>query len=162
MKYFPSKYAQFFFALLVLFCSNTFLEAQVAQKIETREVDLKGCVQMYRQKQFVISDKETYLQNIRRDAQKDVCLENAENLDFEKYLFLGIQINSGYCRTPHGLEYQTVRDNSKKQYILKISYTDPQGQVCRALSQYDLWVSVPKLPEDFEVSFEIKAIAPEP
>jgi hypothetical protein len=120
------------------------------------EADLKGCVQMYRQKEFVIKDKEDYLKNIRRDAQKQACIEKAETLEFEKYSYVGLEINSGYCRRPEGLEYNIAKDAEKKQYILNVSYIDPQGQVCRALSRYDLWFRVPKLPEEYEVIFEVE------
>ncbi len=123
--------------------------------IESEQVDLKGCIQMYRQKKFVIKDRESYLQNIRNDAQTQSCTEYAENLEFEKYSYIGMEINSGYCRMPIGLKHNFIKDNSKKQYVLTVSYDEPQG-VCRALSQYALWLRVPKLTEDFDVDFVVE------
>ena len=67
---------------------------------------------------------------------------------------LGLEINSGYCRRPSGLEFQTTKN--EQQYILNISYIKPTG-LCRALSQYDLWVIVPKIPDGFKVKFNVEA-----
>ena len=123
--------------------------------IKTEHVDLKGCVPMYRQDQYIINDKETYLKLLRRDTQTESCIKNAKNLNFDKFTYLGIQINSGYCRYPLGLEYKTIKNPHTKKYTLKISYIDPGNQTCRALSRYDLWVKVPKLPLRYKVKFEI-------
>lgn len=125
--------------------------------METRRIDLKGCIQISRGQQLVIKDNETYLKTIRGDASLDWCLKNLEKIDFGKHALVGIEINSGYCRIPLGLRYQAYKDADKKQYLLSISYIDPRGAVCRALSQYDLWLLVPKLPAGYEVKFDVKA-----
>ncbi|HEX8735483.1 MAG TPA: hypothetical protein VF721_09185 [Pyrinomonadaceae bacterium] len=128
-----------------------------AETLETRPIDLKGCIQTIFNTQFVIKDNETYLKTIRNDASREWCLKNLEKIDFSKHTLLGKSINSGYCRRPEGLEYKAVKDAAAKQYLLSISYDDTRGTVCRALSQYDLWLLVPKLPADYEVKFEVKA-----
>jgi hypothetical protein len=125
--------------------------------LEIRKIDLKGCIQTIFTTQFVIKDEAAYLKTIRNDASRDFCLKNVEKIDFGKHSLVGIDINSGYCGIPTGLEYKVFKDSGKKQYLLDISYIDPQGSTCRALSQYDLWLLVPKLPEGYEVKFEVKA-----
>jgi hypothetical protein len=132
-------------------------EEQSAATLETRPIDLKDCIQTIYNKQFVIKDNATYLKTIRHDASRKGCLKNLEKIDFSKYTLLGKSIDSGYCRRPEGLEYKAFKDAAAKQYLLGISYDDPRGSVCRALSQYDLWLLVPKLPADYEVKFEVKA-----
>jgi Fe-S cluster assembly iron-binding protein IscA len=132
-------------------------ENKAAETLGIRSIDLKGCIHTSRSQQFVIKDNETYLKTIRADASLDWCLKKLEKIDFGKHTLLGIEINSGYCGIPLGLQYQAVKDADKKQYLLDISYIDPQGAVCRALSQYDLWLLVPKLPAGYEVKFEVKA-----
>lgn len=127
------------------------------ETLETRPIDLKDCIQTIFKRQFVIKDEETYLKAIRNDASRPRCLKEVEKIDFSKHTLLGIGINSGYCRVPRGLAYQAVKDPAKKQYLLSISYIDPRGSVCRAWTQYDLWVLVPKVPEDYEVVFDVKA-----
>lgn len=134
-----------------------FYAADATKELETRSIDLKGCIQTVFDKRFVIKDEETYLKTVRGDASRDFCLKNVEKIDFAKHTLLGIEINSSYCKTPRGLEYKTYRDAFGKQYLLYVSYIDPQGSTCRALSQYDLWLLVPKLPENYEVKFEVKA-----
>ena len=128
-----------------------------AETPETRHIDLKGCIQTSRSQQFVIKDNETYLRTIRGDGSRDWCLKNLEKIDFGKHTLLGIEINSGYCRVPVGLQYQTLKDTERKQYLVNISYIDPRGAGCRALSQYDLWLLVPKLTAGYEVKFDVKA-----
>ena len=126
------------------------------ETLETRSIDLKGCIQTIFNKSFVIKDQETFLKTIRDDATRDWCLKNLEKIDFNKYTLLGKAFSSGYCRIPLGLEYKAAKNEAAKQYLVSISYIDPRGAVCRALSQYDLWLLVPKLPADYEVKFEIK------
>jgi hypothetical protein len=128
-----------------------------AETLDTREIDLKGCIQTIYTKAFIIKDNETYLKTIRDDASRKSCLKTIEKIDFNKHSLLGIEINSGYCGIPLGLKHQAAKDEAKKQYLLSISYLDPQGAVCRAYSQYDLWVLVPKIPAGYEVKFEVKA-----
>jgi hypothetical protein len=142
-----------------LFIFTLFLSASnaSAQTLETRPYEMKGCIRTIYNKQFVIKDNEAFLKAVRNDASRERCLEDLEKIDFSKHTLLGIEINSGYCRAPVGLEYQTLKDETKKQYVVEVSYTDPQGSGCRALSQYDLWLLVPKLPDNYEVKFEVKA-----
>jgi hypothetical protein len=128
-----------------------------AQNLETRQIDLKGCIQMIFDKEFIIETGETFLKTIRNDASRDFCLKNLEKINFDKHTLIGVELNTGYCRTPSGLEAQAVKDETEKQYVLKISYIEPPGS-CRALSQYDLWLLVPKLPEKYTIKFDVKAI----
>jgi hypothetical protein len=124
------------------------------KSLETREIDLKGCLPIYRQSQLVIKDNETYLKAMH-DTDRKRCLKEVEKIDFKRHALLGIEINSGYCGYPLGLRYETVKDVEKRQYVVNISYLDPRGSVCRAYSQYDLWLLVPKLPDGYEVKFEV-------
>jgi len=128
-----------------------------AQALETRAFEMKGCIQTIYEKQFVIKDNEAFLKAIRSDASRERCVKDLEKIDFTKHTLLGIEINSGYCRIPVGLEHKALKDETKKQYVVEISWLDPRGSTCRALSQYDLWLLVPKLPEGYEVKFELRA-----
>ena len=143
--------------VLISLASISFSQENVSNtlSIETKRVDLNGCIPMYHQKNFVIKDSKSYLNNIRTDAQTKRCTNNAKNLDFETYSYLGLKIHSGYCRYPKGLEYNVIKDNALEQYVLTASYIDPKNQVCRAFSQYDLWLQVPRLKENFKVIFQI-------
>lgn len=162
MKYLSIRLIRLLFAVSLLAAFFTFSVSVLEEKaspeiLETRQIDLKDCIQTYRRDRFVIKDNEAYLKAIRDDASRERCLKTIEKIDFDRHTLLGIEINSGYCRYPDGLQYQTVKDTEKKQYLLDISYIDPRNSVCRAYSQYDLWLFVPKLPADYEVKFEVNA-----
>lgn len=110
---------------------------------------------MFGQEKFIIKNERDFQTAIRNDASRNYCLANLEKIDFDKNSLLGININSGYCRKPAGLEHEVIKDENNNKYIFKIRFIDPQGSVCRALSSYDLWIIVPKIPDDFNVEFEI-------
>ncbi len=124
------------------------------QTLTTTQIDLDGCIRMYLQHSFVIKNNAEFFAAVRRDAGNDICVKKFNGkIDFANYSLLGIDINSGYCRIPIGLTHKAVRDDVKKLVTLQISYLAPQG-TCRAMSSYDLWVTVPKIPEGYEVKFE--------
>lgn len=129
--------------------------------LETREIDLKGCVGVRNMSfETVIRDDETFQKAIGSGAGGDVCRKTLEKIDFGKQTLLGIFITSDYCDRPHGLEYKTLRDDTKKLYTLQVSYTDPQGSLCRRIGYYDLWVLVPKMPDGYKAAFNLQMIPP--
>jgi hypothetical protein len=144
----------------ILFFSVTFIAQSTDSKsikvIQSREIDLKGCIQTHFKKEFVIKNNTEFLNAIRNDASRKFCTENLEKLDFTKNNLVGIEINSGYCRRPVGLEAVVTDDIENKQFIVEISYAKPVG-LCRALSQYDLWLLIPKIPDNYKVSFKFPA-----
>ena len=123
---------------------------------ETRRYDMKSCIQTFSERRFVIKDREGFLKAIRSDGSLGWCIENLGKIDFAKHTLLGVAFRSGYCRIPAGLRVETIKDAAKKQYLFAVSYLGPQG-VCRHLGGYAVWVLAPKLPDDYEVVFEVKA-----
>jgi hypothetical protein len=142
--------------ILISIYGSIFPQTTEIESLKIREINLKGCIQTIFKKQFVITTESDYLKTVRNDASRDYCLKNIEKIDFEKEALLGININSGYCRRPTGLNFQILKDLNAKEYQFNISYTDPKGSVCRALSQYDLWVLIPKLIESYTVKFNVE------
>ncbi|REJ75326.1 MAG: hypothetical protein DWQ47_07525 [Acidobacteria bacterium] len=51
----------------------------------------------------------------------------------------------------HGSETGTV-------YRLDVTFTDPKGLVCRALMYYDLWLLVPKIEAEAEISASVRPV----
>ncbi|MBS1798111.1 MAG: hypothetical protein JSS81_30125 [Acidobacteria bacterium] len=153
-KSFKINFRQFLFVVLFSMLAATVAGAQA---LETRRVDLKGCIRLTMKGRAIIREQAAFLKAVRDDAGRERCLKDLEKIDFEKYTLLGAQLNTGYCREPLGLDAWTLADEEKKRYVLKISYLEPEG-VCRALSRYDLWVLVPRLPENYTVEFEVAAI----
>ena len=152
-KPFKAKSLRIFFALGFLVFWSVF-SAQ-AQELKHERIDIKGCIQTYSEKSFVIKDQATFLKEIRSDMSRERCLKDLEKIDFEKHTLVGIELNTGYCRVPPLDPIQVLNEKAEKRFVVKISYTEP-GEPCRALSYYDLWLLVPKLPADYTVKFDVK------
>lgn len=125
--------------------------------IETRPIDIKGCIKHFPSGQIVIKDAESFQKAIRADASRDWCRENLESVDFTKHSLLGIALVTDYCDRPAGLAHQLIKDTATKKYLFDISYDTPQG-VCRRMGYWDVWVVVPKIPDDYEVVFKVRKI----
>ncbi|HEY8563279.1 MAG TPA: hypothetical protein VIL74_23075 [Pyrinomonadaceae bacterium] len=141
--------------LIVVFATILSALSISAQHLKSQPFDLKGCIQTHFDKSFVIKDQKSFLKAVRDDMSRERCLQNLEKIDFEKHALVGIELNTGYCRVPPLDPIQVVKNESEKQFVVKISYVEPR-EPCRALSQYDLWLLVPKLPADYTVKFEVK------
>lgn len=129
-----------------------------SQKINVRQFEINNCVPAYRRGDFIIKTESELLENIRNDASRKQCLATLEKIDFKKEILLGTTIYSGYCRYPVGLKHQVMRDDAKKRYVALITYDDPYGRTCRALGIYNLWLAVPKPPDDYEIKFEVASV----
>lgn len=125
--------------------------------IETRPIDIKGCIKDFPSGQIVIKDAESFQKAIRTDAGRDWCGKNLESIDFNKHSLLGIVLVTDYCDRPEGLAHQLIKDSAAKKYLFDISYHTPLG-VCRRLGYWDVWVIVPKIPDDYEVNFKVRKI----
>lgn len=108
-------------------------------------------------KEFAISSKQELLGAVRSDASREYCSNKIEKVDFETHSLIGIAFNSGYCRRPTLLLFDVEKVESEKVFRLNVSYFDPMARICRGLSKYDLWVVVPKIPDGFDVKFEVTA-----
>ncbi|HEY0100292.1 MAG TPA: hypothetical protein VGB76_15180 [Pyrinomonadaceae bacterium] len=125
--------------------------------IETRPIDIKGCIRDSRAGQSVIRDAESFQQAIRADASREWCRKNLESIDFTKHSLLGITLMTDYCDRPRGLAHQLIKDTSTKKYLFDISYHTPLA-VCRRMGYWDVWVVVPRIPDDYEIVFKVRKI----
>jgi hypothetical protein len=125
--------------------------------IETRPIDIKGCIKDFPSGQIVIKDAESFQKEIRTDASRDWCGKNLESIDFNKHSLLGIALVTDYCGRPQGLAHQLIKDTATKKYLFEISYNTPAG-ICRRMGYWDVWVVVPKIPDDYEVNFKVGKI----
>ncbi|HEX8130026.1 MAG TPA: hypothetical protein VF527_13065 [Pyrinomonadaceae bacterium] len=127
------------------------------QIIETRPIDIKGCIKDSRTGQFVIKDAESFQKAIRADGSREWCRKNLESIDFNKHSLLGIELVTDYCGRPPGLAHQLIKDTATKTYLFDISYHTPPG-VCRRMGYWDVWVVVPKIPDDYEINFKVRKL----
>jgi hypothetical protein len=147
------NFRQLLFAIGFLVVLSAF--SANAQELKSRRIDVKNCIQMYRQQSFVIKDQPTFLKEIRSDMSRERCLKDLEKIDFEKHTLVGIELNTGDCGVPLLEPAKVVKAETEKQFVVKINYWEPR-EPCRAYSQYDLWLLVPKLPADYTVKFDVK------
>jgi hypothetical protein len=146
--------------IILFILTTTFLaNAQISEPkvLEIEQFDVKGCVQMFLIKdEKIIKSEAEFLNTIRRDASRERCLKDLAKIDFTKNDLVGIVINSGYCRYPLGLEYKATQNTDTQKVNVNISYLKPNG-VCRAMSHYELWLLMPKIPNDYQVKFSVSA-----
>jgi uncharacterized protein YqkB len=129
-----------------------------SQEVKTRTYDMDRCVYSFREGLSIIRSQDELLKKVRDDASRKACLERLEKIDFKKEILIGTTIYSGYCRYPLGLKHPVLRDDRRKRYMLLITYDDPYGRTCRALGVYDLWLAVPKPPENYEIKIEVASV----
>lgn len=137
---------------------ETLSQTEESQAVKTRRYEMNRCVNYFREGTVIIKSQAELLKEVRDDASRKACLEKLETIDFKKEILLGVTMYSGYCRYPSGLEYSMMRDDRRKRYALLITYDDPYGATCRALGIYDLWLAVPKPPDNYEIKIKVASV----
>lgn len=123
--------------------------------IESREIDVQGCLPLDRQSQWILIKDEflqTALENKTRECKQ---LFKKLAIDFDKYTLAGYNVNTGDCYRPADLGQKVFDDAGEKRYVMEISYTDRHG-ACHVPRWHAVWVLVPKLPEGYGFTFEVK------
>jgi hypothetical protein len=122
--------------------------------IESREVEVLGCLPLERQSQWILI-KEEFLQTAL-DGKNPECRQLFKNLaiDFDKYTLAGYNVNTGDCQRPPGLGHQVFNDAGEKRYVMEISYIRNHGS-CHVPRWHAVWVLVPKLPGDYGFEFKL-------
>lgn len=123
--------------------------------IESREIDVKGCLPLDRQSQWILM-KEEFLQSALEVRSRECkALFAVLAIDFDKYTLAGYNVNTGDCSRPPSLSQKVYKDFDEKRYRMEISYDKPAAG-CEELTWHALWVIVPKLPADHGFKFELK------
>jgi hypothetical protein len=125
-------------------------------RLESREIDVLGCLPLERQSQWILI-KEEFLQTAL-DGKGRECKQLFKDLaiDFDKYTLAGYNVNTGHCGRPPGLEARVFDDAGEKRYVMEIGYTRPPGY-CHVPTYHPIWVLVPKLPAYYGFQFDAKA-----
>ncbi|MCB1026030.1 MAG: hypothetical protein KDB79_16660, partial [Acidobacteria bacterium] len=109
------------------------------ERIEMSGIDLKGCMNpVFGRNEIVLKSAEDYLKYARNNTAPENCTKRISSLDFDKFIYAGVIVRSGYCGTPLGLRHWAFKDKNENTVVIRIRYTDPKGSVCRALSRYEL------------------------
>lgn len=146
-----SSYLLMFVLALCSFALNASAQQQV------KELKLAECMRLQLGSASIISDDHSLWSAVRNDASREDCIVKVQemNIDLAKSFLVGANINSGYCRKPKGLLSEVVNDPAQMTTTVKISYIDPQGGVCAALSNYVYWILVPKPPQGYTIKLDI-------
>lgn len=126
--------------------------------LESRTVDIRGCLPMTGQSQWVFIKQDFLRDGIdRHPDQKAECTAvfSALNIDFDKYDLAGYNVNTGDCTRPDGIESRVVKDYDELVYRLEITYPKP-AKPCDVLTYHPLWVVVPKAPSGYSFRIEAK------
>lgn len=141
--------------LLLFFFAYTSVTVVSAQDLEVSQYQSDRCLGLSLHESSVdIRTKEQFLEHVRNDASSERCLENMPEVDFEKYVLVGMDINSGYCGVPYGLEFSASENPKESTLDVNVGYANPKG-VCRALSSYHLWLLIQKPAGEFELKLKI-------
>lgn len=139
--------------------ASSFTQCNGCRELETSQLELESCINFrYPDKQLAIRDEATMKSLVRNDMSRERCLASLKDIDFSKHSLVGVELRTGWCRDPL-FTYRVFKDEANKKYLLSVRYQPPVVP-CRALDQYDLWVLVPKLPEQYEFDVEAKAESP--
>jgi hypothetical protein len=123
--------------------------------VESREIDVQGCLPLERQSQWILI-KEEFLQTAL-DGKSRECRQLFKSLaiDFDKYTLAGYNVNTGHCSRPPDLEQKVFDDAGEKRYMMEIGYKRPPGS-CHVPTYHPVWVLVPKLPAYYGFQFTLK------
>jgi len=122
--------------------------------IESRQVDVQGCLPLDRQSQWILI-KDEFLQTALAGKSRE-CRQLFKNLaiDFDKYTLAGYNVNTGHCSRPPNLELKVFDDAAEKRYVMEIGYSRPGGY-CHVPTYHPIWVLVPRLPEYYGFEFNV-------
>ncbi|MEO6393065.1 MAG: hypothetical protein ABIP75_14550 [Pyrinomonadaceae bacterium] len=126
--------------------------------LESSEVDIRGCLPMTGQSQWVFIKPEFLTAGLDRyPDQKAECaaIFDQLNIDFEKYDLAGYNLNTGDCTRPAGIEQRLVKDYDEMVYRLEITYPRRTGS-CHVIKYHPVWVLVPKPPTGYSFRIETK------
>lgn len=129
-------------------CNESLIEIEGAEHIY-----IKNCVD-YELNEFIIDDKDSYLDLFTRPHPTEYCQNfQIPEIDFENRTLLGYYSTIQGC----SLKYRRtlMADPDEKEYIYTIYYRN-EGD-CEKTISYMHWMSIPQLPSDYSVRFELKA-----
>lgn len=85
------------------------------------------------------------------------CAAGISKVDFSKSTLLAVRFTSNRCHEPLDLTYKVFRNEASNQYRFEIRFAKT-SRVCRALVYHEVWLQVPKLPDDANVEFDVKQV----
>jgi hypothetical protein len=125
------------------------------QIMESREVDIKGCLPLERQSQWVFIKQEFLQKALEGKSAECKAVFNDLTIDFDKYWPAGYNFSTGDCERPAGITHKVVKDFDLEMYSLEISYDKPKVG-CHVLTYHPIWVVLEKPADGFRFDIEAK------
>ncbi|MBX3165375.1 MAG: hypothetical protein KF900_12950 [Bacteroidetes bacterium] len=95
---------------------------------------------------FVILDQDTYQKTF-----DSTCIAQLPNIDFNTETLLGMYV-TGQCNVKFIREVTSISNENKYHYKVTVK----QCGLCKSMAFSYNWVTVPKLPNGWTVTFEVK------
>lgn len=121
--------------------------------MESREVDMKGCLPMTGQSRWILSKGEHLKEALDTSLKDKECREHFASLaiDFDKYVLAGYNLRTGHCSAPP-VQAKIYNDAGENRYIIDFEYDEPRGS-CHALIYHPVWLLVPRVLETYSFEF---------
>jgi hypothetical protein len=125
--------------------------AKNAAEVEYQRLDINPCVG---RGGHVVDDENALQALVERDRSKagGYCKNfgnNPPKIDFLKHTLIGARAVTDFCQH---FKVKIIRDDASKRYRhILIANKRPR---CRGIGLASVWVLIPKLPADYEVTFE--------
>lgn len=155
-------WAVFFLSILSISCFGQASRVEPAQKlqdmgaknaaeVEYQRLDINPCVE---RGGHVVDDENALQALIDRDRSKGrgYCKpfgNNPPKIDFLKHTLIGARAVTDLCQH---FKVKIIRDDASKRYRHILIANKPPR--CRGIGLASVWVLIPKLPPDYEVTFE--------
>ncbi len=143
------------FGLLFLALSG-FVSAQAdspkESELKTIVYEMKNCLNYSNEgSEYVFKSKKEFEAAIW--TKSEYCPEKTDDIDFDKYTLLGVDIHNAECR--HFLfKHKLIKDEAAKLYRLQVTHP-PLQSICAGLYHHTLWILAPKLPAGYDVDFTV-------
>jgi len=125
------------------------------QIMESREVDIKGCLPLDRQSQWVFIKDEFLQKALEEKSAECKAVFKDLGIDFDKYWLAGYNFSTGDCERPAGVTQKVVKDFDLVSYTLEIGYDRPKT-MCAELKYHPIWVVMEKPANGFTINIEAK------
>lgn len=142
-------YIHLFCAIAICFysCGDALITIE-----EVENIDIDNCA-LFSQDAYIINDSITYNALLAEMLNTPECIGlNMPSIDFQEKTLLGkLTAVNAVCSVNY--EREVFADSDHKEYLYKITITKQSGCTNNFASMN--WITVPKMPADYNVVYEI-------
>lgn len=130
------------------------------ERIDVSEIDLKGCLPMSGQSQWVINSETVLTAALNESTERLRCNDHLRylGLDLKKAVLVGYSFASGHCERPPGLSFEATSETSDdpraNRYVVNAHFDSAVNAPCPTWKTYNVWLVMPKLPAGFAIDLQ--------